>query len=300
MTAKRELAAAKAGVRYIPTFDLYGEAPGGAALPLPHIETIAARSSLHDWDIRPHRHKDLHQLLLVTGGGGAVTVEGREQVFAAPSLIAVPAGLVHGFRFEAGTVGLVLTVPHAIVAALGGRDLPAALQDAWTAAPEAEPLAALQRSFETLHEELRLPRLEQRMAVAGSLAMVLVAAGRLSASSASAAARPSADMALVGRFGELVDETLDRHWLVAAFAGELKVTERQLTGACRRALGVSPLQLIHQRLMAEAKRRLIYTDLSVGEIAFGLGFADAAYFSRFFAQREGVSPSAFREAAGVD
>jgi AraC family transcriptional activator of pobA len=300
VAVKEEIAAGRAGTRYIPTFDLYGEAPGGAALPLPHIETVAARSSLHDWDIRPHRHKDLHQMLLIAGGGGAVTVEGRERAFAAPSLIVVPAGLVHGFRFEAGTVGLVLTIPHAFVAALGGRELPAALQEAWTATPEGESLAALQRGFEALHEELRLPRLEQRMAVAGGLALVLVAAGRLSASSASAAARPSADMALVGRFGALVDETLDRHWSVATLAAELKVTERQLTGACRRALGLSPLQLVHRQLMAEARRRLVYTDLSVGEIAFGLGFADAAYFSRFFAQREGVSPTAFREAAGVE
>jgi AraC family transcriptional activator of pobA len=285
--------------RHIPTFDLYGESPGGAALPLPHIETIAARSSLHDWDIRPHRHKDLHQLLLVTGGGGSVSVEGREQVFRAPCLIAVPAGLVHGFRFEPGAVGLVLTMPQAFVAFLGDREAPVALQAAWTAAPDDATLDALQRAFETLQEELRLPRLEQRMAVAGHLALVLVAAGRLCAVRASAAARPSADMALVARFGELVDEALDRQWPVAAFAQALKVTERQLTGACRRALGLSPLQLVHQRMMAEARRRLIYTDLSVTEIAFGLGFSDAAYFSRFFAQREGLSPTAFRQAAGV-
>jgi len=43
---------------------------------------------------------------------------------------------------------------------------------------------------------------------------------------------------------------------------------------------------------------LLYTDLSVAQAAWELGFEDAAYFSRFFTAREGRSPTAFRAGAG--
>ena len=46
--------------------------------------------------------------------------------------------------------------------------------------------------------------------------------------------------------------------------------------------------------LAEAKRQLYYTARPVSEIAYELGFDDAAYFTRFFTRRAGISPRAFR------
>ena len=46
--------------------------------------------------------------------------------------------------------------------------------------------------------------------------------------------------------------------------------------------------------MVEAKRLLIYTGKSVAEVGYDLGFEDPAYFARFFAERAGSAPSAFR------
>ena len=48
---------------------------------------------------------------------------------------------------------------------------------------------------------------------------------------------------------------------------------------------------------AEARRDLVYTSMSISRISFRLGFADPAYFSRFFARRAGVSPSDYRAKA---
>jgi AraC family transcriptional activator of pobA len=61
------------------------------------------------------------------------------------------------------------------------------------------------------------------------------------------------------------------------------------------AVGKAPQSLLHDRLMLEAKRNLLYTTLPVSTIAFDLGFNDPAYFSRFFANREGMSPAAYRK-----
>jgi AraC family transcriptional regulator, transcriptional activator of pobA len=62
-------------------------------------------------------------------------------------------------------------------------------------------------------------------------------------------------------------------------------------------LRTSALGAIHERLLLEAKRDLAYAQLSVKEIALTLGFADAAYFTRFFTRHTGLSPRRFRELA---
>ena len=57
----------------------------------------------------------------------------------------------------------------------------------------------------------------------------------------------------------------------------------------------SPMQVIHERIIIEAKRLFNYTDKSVKEISFLLGFKDEGHFSRFFKNETGVSPSFFKK-----
>ena len=45
----------------LPLFHLYGDPPDDQAFDFIHIETIASRSSVHDWTIRAHRHRNLFQ-----------------------------------------------------------------------------------------------------------------------------------------------------------------------------------------------------------------------------------------------
>ena len=65
---------ASPGNQNILNFNLFGES---AHLPdILHCETIAARSALHDWELAPHRHDRLHQLLLLAAGRGTVQIDG--------------------------------------------------------------------------------------------------------------------------------------------------------------------------------------------------------------------------------
>jgi AraC family transcriptional regulator, transcriptional activator of pobA len=60
-------------------------------------------------------------------------------------------------------------------------------------------------------------------------------------------------------------------------------------------LGHAPGEVVQQRLLLEAMRLLTYTASSIGQIAATLGFADPAYFARFFKARTGHTASSFRE-----
>ena len=77
----------------LPLFHLYGDPPDDQAFDFIHIETIASRSSAHDWTIRAHRHRNLFQILLIERGGGEMTYEASITPFAAPTVIVVsPTG----------------------------------------------------------------------------------------------------------------------------------------------------------------------------------------------------------------
>lgn len=56
----------------------------------------------------------------------------------------------------------------------------------------------------------------------------------------------------------------------------------------------TPLKIINDRIILEAKRQLCYTDLKIKEIAFRLGFDDPSYFVKFFKRQTGILPAEFR------
>ena len=93
----------------IPRFALYGEAPAPAQEIL-HIEDIQSRSRLYQWEIKPHVHQGLYQVLWLHRGAAAVVLHEEKAAVEGPSAIVVPPGVVHGFRFAAETDGLLLTL----------------------------------------------------------------------------------------------------------------------------------------------------------------------------------------------
>ncbi len=95
-------------------------------------------------------------------------------------------------------------------------------------------------------------------------------------------------------FQSLIDTYFYQEKSIAFYADKLHISASQLSKICRKYLLASPAQLLQQRSVLEAKRLLKSTDLSIKEIAFRLGFADAPYFTNFFKKATGMNPSDFR------
>jgi AraC family transcriptional activator of pobA len=287
----------------IPKFFLYGEADKEAGLHFLHVETIPARSVLHDWHIAPHRHSNLFQLLLAIGGGGELRADSLTQDFRAPALVTVPPGVVHGYRFQPGTEGWVITLSDSFAGEiLGARDadIGPVMTEARLLPLDADDDAAqnLHALFAAIAREFRDPALGSLAAIAAHIRLVFVAQARLRQADRQAALSRDADAALFARFRSLVEQHYRDHLAVSTYARELAVTEKRLTAACRRVAEKAPLDVIHARLLIEAKRNLLYTSMTVAEAGYALGFRDPAYFTRFFTRRAGVAPKQFKSAAG--
>ncbi|PIF46629.1 AraC-like DNA-binding protein [Chryseobacterium sp. 52] len=80
----------------------------------------------------------------------------------------------------------------------------------------------------------------------------------------------------------------------SAYAEALNISRGYLTDVIREVTGKSAQYWIHQEILIEAKRLLSFTQLTVKEISYELGYSDHAYFSRLFSKVEGYPPSEFR------
>lgn len=285
----------------LPAYRLYGEADSQGAGELLHVESIAQRSRLHDWEIRPHRHENLFQILVVGAGRFVVSLDGAEQALEGPAVVTVPALAAHGFRFAEDVDGWVFTVVAQQVQRLTRED--AAWHEAvWQlrALQLGRSAAALLDAAAVLRDELQGHAPWRHLAVDAALRRLLLAVARASPGTAPhAAAAGSPALRHVQRLRELVDAQYRRQPGVEALAAQLGITSTQLNRACRRVLGHSALGVLHARLLLEAQRDLAYTTMSIKQIGLALGFSDAGYFTRFFQRGTGCTPSAFRAGGGA-
>lgn len=100
----------------------------------------------------------------------------------------------------------------------------------------------------------------------------------------------------IKRYTKLVNKQFQAHHSVSYYAESLNITAGHLNDLCKLHLGISAKQYIQSRLILEAKRLLLYTDLPIDEIAAQLNFDDSSYFIRMFKQNAGATPLAFRAA----
>ncbi len=101
----------------------------------------------------------------------------------------------------------------------------------------------------------------------------------------------SEEQKLLFHFQQLLEEQFTTNHSVQEYVKLINTTEKKLAAATKKYLGLSPLQVIHNRVLLEAKRALVFEDTSHKEIAFRLGFDSPASFSQFIKNKTGYSPS---------
>ncbi len=281
--------------RSIQTYNLFGEARD---LPdVVHCETIAARSVLHQWEFAAHRHARLHQILLIERGGGLATLEGRTCPLRPMRVVNVPVGHVHGFSFKQETEGLVLTMAAEM---LDEVLTPAeGLRRVLSRATVVRGTAAMRNVMKQIFAEFA-GRSFARAHLLRALSSALVGLVAREMAEEQGAPDGPATTDLFRRFETLLEQHFLAHWTVSDYAAALSITPTHLSRLARAATGHAASQLILERIIREARRNLVYTNLPVGTIAYALGFNDPAYFSRLFAGATGVSPRRFRDTVHGD
>jgi AraC family transcriptional activator of pobA len=277
--------------RHVPTYDLYGERTGNAPDFWLHSETIPSRSSLHRYEIGLHRHESFLQILYISAGSGDALFGLERTTLTPPAVVTVPPAVNHGFRFSRDVDGHVFTMlaSHLRLAGEVGR---------FVAEPRVTPLDAddpdgafVIATLERLAAEWTVRRSGRTDLMEAYLASVLTLTARLSG-------RDDAPESAAARRMEHLNGLIQQHFRAQRptgfYAEKLGMSPTHLNRIVKAATGLSAHAYIGRKMIDEAKRELVFTEMPAQEIGLRLGFADPAYFSRYFLRETGETPRAWR------
>jgi AraC family transcriptional activator of pobA len=284
--------------KHVPTYELYGENTGRELDFWLHCETIRSRSSLYQWEIRLHRHESFFQILYIEAGSGDAIFGEKSHVIHPPAIITVPPGLNHGFRFSRDIDGFVITIMKSHLSHPPGER---SHLGEWLATPHLTPLdpdnaeaAHIMQTLRRLGDEFENRRSGRNEVLAAYVSLALRLAARIFREGNAQELASNENARRMEMLNELVQQHFRSHKSASFYAREIGVSPTHLTRIVRSMTGNTPHEMIAGKLIEEAKRQLVFTLASVQEIGFRLGFADPAYFSRFFLKYTGETPRVWR------
>lgn len=286
--------------KVIPLYELYGESVKTSKCELVHIEEIEQRSKEMNWCIKPHRHSKLFQIVCVKSGVVEVTIEDKTSFIKGGALVFVPASTVHGFRFKSDSIGFVLSINTSLVIGAVNSYSESALKELirypkiFENIESSEELNNFITYSSMLKSEFSLNCVSRDSVLENLTGLCLLSLARHE-SQKNNSIKNNVHSHLMYKFWTLLETHYRDHWSVADYAKQLCVSTSTLSRLCHNITGNNPKQIVHDRLLIEARRRLLHTQQTLEYIACFLGFKDQAYFSRFFKVHEGVAPSTYRK-----
>ncbi|WP_380052148.1 AraC family transcriptional regulator [Falsihalocynthiibacter sp. SS001] len=240
------------------------------------------------WRVEAMRSYSSDVLLWFTRGQGRITVAGVTSGYGAHNAIFIPAGTMHGFEVSNMVFGTALFIPKSVSVNLPKEPMHLRIRDS---GPQSEVTSIL----ENMQREIEGDRPERGAAIHHHTGLLSVWLQRQTLLHALEDTAPSAGQRLAMKFAEMVEQHYTDGMSVAEYAKALGVTPTHLTRVCNKACGRPALMLLNDRLLFEARRRLVETDEPIQKVAEDLGFRSAAYFTRAFQHHIGCTPSTFRK-----
>jgi len=244
----------------------------------------------------PHRH-DYHELIWAQRGSGVHLIDGRPSEVVPGTLTLIGRGQVHVFQRAARLSGAVVrfgaealgrgAAARWLIETRGGLTVPV---------PPAEA-PALEAVIRALAAETARPLDGRSLELQRHFlsALLLWVERWYDAVRTERREADDAELQLQRRFTALLEQDFARHHDAAHYADALAVPSAHLSRVLAAVTGRTTKQLITDRIMLEAARLLRFSDLTVGEIAFRVGFGDQLYFSRAFKRHFGEPPMRYRE-----
>ena len=258
--------------------------------PLAHsVSSLGKLRMQGAWKIELLHSAPRHRLYWITRGQGRISVNCITRGYGPNTAVFVPARAPMALELPSQTQGLELCLPPDD--SLGLPDEPFHLR-----VSNLEAQGSLTSHLEKIERELaaQAPAMERALAAYSLLVSVWIT--RELARQEGAILRERSHR-LVELFAERMEAQFRTGRGISDFAKQLQVTPTHLSRVCREAAGRPAHALLTERIMYEARRLLLDTDMPAREIAEHLGFSSAAYFTRAFAQATGRTPSDFRAPA---
>lgn len=251
----------------------------------------------------PHRH-DFFHIVWVERGTGRHIIDSVPYEVRPNTLFFMSPGQIHDFQLSDDAEGYTINFSSEFFALqlqnknllteIPVYDLEQSIQALYPTDADANEIRSV---LDAIRHEYHSEAFGAQDMIRSYLFILLVKASRL-ADPAGATDSVQHGQVVFRRFKALLEEHFATVQEPAGYAAMLRVTERALNDAARRATGSTAAQLIRDRVILEAKRLLAHSGAAIGDVGCHLGFEDPAYFSRCFKKHTGRTPLEFRQGVG--
>ncbi len=265
------------------------------------VDRFGAELGSREWRLTAQRQQGRSHVLVLDHGKGVARLTQGQVTLRAPCLVWLPPGAGQVIQIAPGSEGFVLSLAEDLVAKAADRHRASGeLRSVADRLVHAEGerlgpcITKLTQAADAIQSELRAPGEGGLHLIIAHVTVILVHAWRFAGFQIPNGEETWSGSPILQRFLHAVELHFRENWPISQFASQLGVTERRLHASVSKATGNSPLQLLHLRILQEARSRLEQSALPIAQIGYGLGFRDPAHFSRFFKKSIGLSPGAFR------
>lgn len=235
----------------------------------------------------PHRHQNYFEIIFLFKGNGIHFIDNKGIAIESPIVFFVRKEQIHHWNITSFPKGFVIILKKEFVDNSLDNELKKLIAD----------LSAYSylhlTDFKSIEKYLTLMFFEKNPIVIEGLFKSLLA--KLFDCKIEDDTHKNNKNNLYQTFIALLMNNKDLKNSVLYYANTLNTTPQNLNAVCRKSVNQSASQLLSDYIIAEAKRLLIYTDKTVSEIAFTLGFNDVSHFVKYFKRFVNKTPVVFRK-----
>ncbi|HXB08394.1 MAG TPA: helix-turn-helix transcriptional regulator [Puia sp.] len=235
----------------------------------------------------PHRHEHI-EIVWIRNGDGTLEIDLKKYQMEGSMLYCILPGQLHQIQLDETVNGFLISLPdHLENGSSDDFDLlyRSGLFHLLMSSPgvrmETDTANEIDGIINRLHKELYNGYLLRKEIIRRYTSIFLIYLARQFDGAIQVSVQTK-NVRLVKNFISLVEKKYMAWKLVKDYASELAVTPNYLNEIVKRISGFSAGYHIRQRVVLEARRRAAYSDVSMKEIAYHLGFDDIAHFSKFF------------------
>ena len=284
--------------KHIPAFDF------NKSLHKDHLfEFTKLEESYNPYDAsHPHRH-NYFEVLFFNGSGGSHEIDFQSYPIEKNSIHFVSPGQVHLLRRDPKVTGYVLSFTDDFfldraASSMFIETLPFFINPSSTPIvrlEDTENVSEINDIIKRIQKEYASEHSDKIQVIASWMSLFLISCRRLYLNQVPSGEKHGVKNETTRKFRKVVEEKFAENKSVSEYAALLNITPGHLNDTMQKELGKTASELIHERIILEAKRLLYHSEKSIKEIAAALNYDDPSYFTKFFKTNTDFTPDQFRK-----
>ncbi|ANI88727.1 hypothetical protein A9P82_05175 [Arachidicoccus ginsenosidimutans] len=264
------------------------------------LKIISLKSYIHELSEVPHRH-DHYQLLWITKGHGSQSIDGISYPMQTNRVFLIRTGQIHKMEDLQRDGWMILfsdVLYNAII-----KLFPALEQHGLLDVTAPQPFIDLDEKGILVYKNILPLLIEEQNSItpdikllATYLSSMLITANNMYVAENNVNTIQSNEAkSIVKQAKTLLEQNFKTQQQTQFYSDKLNISPRKLNAVLQTFYGITMHDLIQKRLLMESCILLASSSMNIKEICYHLGFADPAYFNRFFKKYMSTTPANYRE-----